>query len=327
MFSHFPLHVFQEFLLSWYEKNKRDLPWRKLEFRGKSQGIRNLRDPYRILVSELMLQQTQVTRVTPKLEGFLLKWPTIQALADAPLSDVLVEWKGLGYNRRAKHLLETAKIVVHSYDGAFPSDLKTLSSLPGFGSYMISALRVFAFGKQEPVVDVNVARVIGRVQALELQVRNPIDPQMRELAEQSIPNGKADVWHQALMDFGSSICTSRKPKCSVCPLSRICRANKLAKAQGFEDFSQWLDVQPKLKKESKKDKGKKFEETDRYFRGRIIDFLREGKRSMEELHTYIHNDHHLEDRKRFGSLIEQLVIDGLIVVRGNTVGLVGSLDE
>ncbi|MEP7166833.1 MAG: A/G-specific adenine glycosylase [Candidatus Woesebacteria bacterium] len=294
MSAYFPVHIFQEFILAWYAKNRRDLPWRKVP-----------RNPYHILVSELMLQQTQVSRVLPKFTHFISKWPTIESLADAKLSEVIIEWQGLGYNRRAKHLLETAKIIVHDYQGLFPKDNKELQNLPGFGPYMVSAIRVFAFGMQEPVLDVNVRRI---------QERTGLEPF-------AFPQEKADEWHQALMDFGSNICTAKAPACSLCPVSRICQANKEAQRLGFETYAQWLATQPKVKKISKKDIGKKFEETDRYFRGRIIDFLREGSTSMQKVQDHILVTHKLSDRKRFGNIIESLVVDGLIIVEGSTVHL------
>lgn len=281
-------------MLAWYTKNKRALPWRDVP-----------RNPYHILVSELMLQQTQVSRVLPKFQHFIETWPTLESFSKASLSDVLIAWQGLGYNRRAKHLLETAKIITHTYMGVFPQERDVLKNLPGFGPYMVSALRVFAFGFQEPVIDVNVKRIQDRT----------------GLETFAIPAGKADEWHQALMDFGSSICTAKSPRCISCPVARLCRANKEAKALGFETYADWLATVPKIKKVSKKDIGKKFEETDRYFRGRVIDFLRGGEKSMMEVQDHILIAHRLSDLKRFGSIIESLVIDGLIKIEGNTVHL------
>ncbi|HSW89427.1 MAG TPA: A/G-specific adenine glycosylase [Patescibacteria group bacterium] len=282
--------LFQKLLLFWFKKNKRDLPWREVP-----------RDPYHILVSELMLQQTQVSRVLPKYKAFLSKWPTIESLSRAKLSEVLIAWQGLGYNRRAKYLLETAKILVGK---TFPSETKELQRLPGFGPYMVSAIRVFAFNFQEVVMDVNVKRVYGRLD---------IDP--------FVPKGKADEWHQALMDFGALVCTARQPHCEACVLSKICSANSKAKVGGYQNFADFLIANPAKKKMSKKDVGKKFEETDRYFRGRIIDFLRQGESSMLLLQTHIVETHKLSDRKRFGTIIESLVIDGLICIRANKVYL------
>lgn len=309
------IRLVQELLGAWYQRYRRDLPWR-LVSRSKTGYIR---DPYRVLVAELMLQQTQVSRVIPRYLSFLTQWPTIDALAHASLSEILIAWKGLGYNRRAKHLLETAKIIMHAYAGQFPIENKELRLLPGFGPYMTAALRVFAFGKQEPIIDVNIARVLSRV-FCGLGMVSP--KEMNAIALQVLPPGKADDWHQGLMDFGSLICTARRPECSRCPLRHLCRAYKTAQKAGETDVASWIARHPKEKKYSPKDRGKRFEETDRYFRGRIIDMLRISNTKMEVLQQEMKMAHGLEDRKRFGMLIESLVIDGLIQVRHSTVSLV-----
>ncbi len=311
--SSFPLKLFWDILLTWYEKNKRDLPWRHKLTSGD-----NLRDPYKILVSELMLQQTQVSRVLPKFEYFISRWKSFQDLSQASLSDVLIAWKGLGYNRRAKHLLETAKIIIYTYKGTFPTDTKLLLALPGFGKYMTSALQVFALGMQTSVVDVNVSRVLSRV---EVGLQNISKKEIDEIAIQSVPPMKADAWHQALMDFGATICTANNPKCEQCPLHSLCRANREAQQLGYTNFSEWHKAQPKRMKASKKDRGKKFEETDRYFRGRIIDVLRDGEAPMESVWLHLNSEHKLSDKVRFASVIESLVIDGLIRIKGNKVRL------
>lgn len=310
--------IVHSLLFAWYEKHRRDLPWRQIDYRFQTTDNRQIRDPYHILVSELMLQQTQVSRVIPKYLHFLARWPTIDALAKAKLAEVITEWQGLGYNRRAKHLLETAKLVVHEYGGTLPSDPIELRKLPGFGPYMVSALRVFAFGAEERVVDVNVVRVLSRVET----GLSPVSTkEIHTIAEQMIPKNRADEWHQLLMDFGSLVCSAKSPSCESCPVSRICAANKAAQTMGATNFAAWLATQPKVKKSSPKDSGKKFEETDRYFRGRTIDFLRTGESPMESVWQHLHTHHHLADRVRFGRIIESLVIDGLIAIRGTTVSL------
>lgn len=300
-------------LFAWYSKNKRDLPWRKcIDATG-------VRDPYRITVSELMLQQTQVTRVIPKFENFIHQWPTLESLSQASLAQVLVAWRGLGYNRRAKYLLESAKIITSTYNGKFPHEREILAKLPGFGEYMVSAIRVFAFGFQDTVIDVNVARVLSRIF---IGRSTPKKQEIKELATQLLPAKKSDQWHQALMDFGSAVCVST-PRCQICPLAHVCVAQKEAIQRGYQSYGAWFSVQPKNRTVSKKDQNKKFEETDRYFRGRIIDYLRTGETSMEQLQIYILHEKQLHDRARFGRLIEQLVVDGLLKVTGNTVALMG----
>jgi A/G-specific adenine glycosylase len=271
-----------------------------------------------VTVSEMMLQQTQVQTVLPKYAAFLERFPTLDALAATPLAEVIISWKGLGYNRRAKHLLETAKIISTTHQGNFPSDEQTLRSLPGFGPYMVAAIQVFAFGIHRSVIDVNVARVLTRT-----QVGVDILPAkaLTELAEQSVPLGHADDWHQGLMDFGSTICTAKAPRCTDCPVSRICCANQQAKVEEFASYAAWLLVHPVKKKTSTKDTGKRFEETDRYFRGRIIDYLRQDSIAMEQLQEKMMQEHNLNDRVRFGSLIEALMVDGLIQINETTVRL------
>ncbi|MBP9700301.1 A/G-specific adenine glycosylase [Candidatus Woesebacteria bacterium] len=314
-----PLRLLQELLLAWYQKNKRPLPWRELvSFKNWSVGPVPIRDPYTVTVSEMMLQQTQVQTVLPKYAFFLQRFSSLESLSAAPLAEVVIAWKGLGYNRRAKHLLETAKLISKTYDGVFPSDEKTLRTLPGFGPYMVAAIQVFAFGIHRSVIDVNVARVLTRTQV-------GLDPipvkELAKLAQESVPKGYADEWHQGLMDFGSQICTAKAPRCAECPVSRICTGNQLAKAQGFSSYAAWLLVHPVKKKTSLKDSGKRFEETDRYFRGRIIDYLRQGSLPMVELQEKMRVEHHLDNRVRFGSLIEALMVDGLIQILETTVRL------
>lgn len=315
----FPLRLLQQLLLAWYQKNKRPLPWRELvPLKNQGVGSSVIRDPYKVIVSEMMLQQTQVSTVLPKYAAFLRRFPTLDALAATPLAEVIISWKGLGYNRRAKHLLETAKIISTTHKGNFPSEEQTLRSLPGFGPYMVSAVQVFAFGMQRAVIDVNVARVLTRT-----QVGVDILPAkaLTALAEQSVPLGHADDWHQGLMDFGSTICTAKAPRCTDCPVSRLCCANQQAKAAGFLSYAEWLVAHPVKKKTSTKDRGKRFEETDRYFRGRIIDYLRQGSLPMVELQEKMRAEHQLDNRVRFGSLIEALMVDGLIQIQGTEVGL------
>lgn len=310
--------TFQELLLTWYAKNGRRLVWRDTATptsvtKGKSNVLRN---PYFILVSEMMLQQTQVATVLPKYRAFLSRFPTLEALSQARLSEVIVAWKGLGYNRRAKYLLETAKLIVHQYDSRFPEDENVLRTFPGFGVYMTRAVRVFAFGKQEVVIDVNVARVLSRAVVGQETVGRK---ELENIAGKVLPPGQADAWHQALMDFGATVCTRKTPLCDQCIVASLCKANQQATQEGYASYTDKLRAQPRTERQSKKDRGKRFEETDRYFRGRIIDTLREGKKPMEELYSHIYLHHHLEDRVRFGRLIESLLTDGLIQIQGTEV--------
>jgi A/G-specific adenine glycosylase len=180
-------------LLAWFGRNGRDLPWRRTH------------DPYAILVSEIMLQQTQVTRVIERWTAWLERWPTVEALAGASTADVVRAWSGLGYNRRAINLQRAARAVAEA--GAFPRTVAELRLLPGVGPYTAGAIACFAFGAQLTTVDVNVRRVIGRT-----------------LGETDAPPpaGRAWEWNQALFDLGATTCLARIPRCEACPLAARC---------------------------------------------------------------------------------------------------------
>jgi len=182
------IHSFQQHILSWYDTLKRDLPWR-----GDP-------DPYHILVSEVMLQQTQVDRVILKYHAFLQRFPTLQALAEASTADVIREWQGLGYNRRALNLKRAAEAAIERFGGELPSSVEALESLPGIGKYTARAVASFAFGLQVPVVDTNVRRVLSGFAGRELSER-----ETWELAAQLLPDGRAADWNQALMDYGALV--------------------------------------------------------------------------------------------------------------------------
>jgi A/G-specific adenine glycosylase len=205
--------TFQERLLTWYAANKRDLPWR------------NTSDPYNILVSEIMLQQTQVDRVIPKYEEFLQKYPTLEALANAPVEEVRQTWYPLGYNIRPLRLHSIAREAVEKYGGRIPDDPDALQSLKGIGRYTVGAVLSFAFGHAAPILDTNVRRLLHRVFIGEGDAkRYSVQKDLWELSEALIPAGKGYEFNQALMDFGATVCTARKPVCLVCPLNDICKA-------------------------------------------------------------------------------------------------------
>jgi A/G-specific adenine glycosylase len=204
---------FQDTLLTWYAANRRALPWR-----GTS-------DPYHILVSEIMLQQTQVDRVIPKYEEFLHKYPTLEALANAPVDEVRQSWYPLGYNIRPLRLHSIAREAVEKYGGKIPDDPETLQSLKGIGRYTAGAVLSFAFNRAAPILDTNVRRVLHRVFIGEGDAkRYSLQKDLWELSEALIPSGKAYDFNQALMDFGATVCTARKPVCLVCPMQAICKA-------------------------------------------------------------------------------------------------------
>src|ERR671934_699572 len=189
-------------VLRWYSRHGRDLPWRRS------------RDPYAVLVSEVMLQQTQVARVIPAYRDFLARFPTVRALARAGLGDVLRAWRGLGYNRRARDLPRAAR----SGGGALPSTVAGLDALPGVGAYTAGAVACFAFGRRVAFADTNVRRVLGRVFLGRVATEREAVAIDREL----LPRDAAR-WHHALMDIGALFCRARAPRCDDCPIARSCR--------------------------------------------------------------------------------------------------------
>jgi A/G-specific adenine glycosylase len=208
-------------LLRWYGREARDLPWRRTT------------DPYRILVSEVMLQQTQVARVVPRYEAWIERWPTAAALGAAPVGDVLRAWVGLGYNRRALRLREACAIVAR--DG-WPEDL---TALPGVGAYTAAAVGAFAFGRQEVAIDTNLRRVFSRA------------------GHFAPPDGQAAAFNHAMMDLGATVCTARRPRCGACPL----------RCGWTPDDAPPAPRRPRVR----------FEDTDRYVRGRVVAALAAGE--------------------------------------------------
>ena len=204
---------FRRRLLDWYRKNGRDLPWRRT------------RNPYHILVSEVMLQQTQVDRVVPKYHEWLGKYPTLTALAAAPESDVVTTWRPLGYNIRPRRLHAIARESVARFDGELPSDAETLRSFKGIGAYTAGAVRSFAFGERAAILDTNVARVLFRVFVASGDLKShAMRRHLWNISETVLPLRHVFDFNQALMDFGATLCTARKPKCLLCPMKPDCAA-------------------------------------------------------------------------------------------------------
>jgi A/G-specific adenine glycosylase len=204
---------FRQRLLAWYRRHGRDLPWRKTA------------DPYHILVSEIMLQQTQVDRVLPKYAEWLEKYPSLAVLAAAPEEDVTSTWRPLGYNIRPRRLQTIAREAVARYDGRLPSDEETLLSFKGIGAYTAGAIRSFAFRERAAILDTNVARVLFRVF---VGTGDPKSHAMKRhlwrLSETLVPVRHVFDFNQALMDFGAMVCVARNPRCLVCPMAKHCRA-------------------------------------------------------------------------------------------------------
>ena len=203
---------FRQRLLAWYRLHGRDLPWRRTD------------DPYHILVSEVMLQQTQVDRVLPKYAEWLAKYPSLTALASAPEDDVTETWRPLGYNIRPRRLHAIARESVARYGGALPSDEETLLSFKGIGAYTAGAIRSFAFRERAAIVDTNVARVLFRVFIARGDARaHAMRRHLWTVSEALVPRKHVFDFNQALMDFGATLCVARNPKCGICPMARFCR--------------------------------------------------------------------------------------------------------
>jgi A/G-specific adenine glycosylase len=239
-----------EQLLSWSADTRRDLPWRRT------------RDPWAILVSELMLQQTQVARVTPRYLGFLERFPDPATCAAAAPAEVVRAWAGLGYNRRAINLHRTARVVVADHGGRLPDDLGALLALPGIGPYTARAVLAFAFERDHGVVDTNAARVIARAVA----GRRLTAREVQDHADELVPLGRGWDWNQAVLDLGATTCVKRAPRCERCPVADRCAWA----ARGFED------PDPADGSAGTSGAQSRFEGSDRQGRGRLVQALRNG---------------------------------------------------
>ncbi|MGI8475007.1 MAG: A/G-specific adenine glycosylase [Thermomicrobiales bacterium] len=285
-------------LLGWFRANRRDLPWRRT------------RDPYRILVSEIMLQQTQVDRVLPHYTRFLDRFPTVEALAAAPAGDVITAWAGLGYNRRAVNLQRTAQAVVSERGGAFPQTVEELRTLPGVGPYTAGAIACFAFEQDAAFIDTNMRRVIHRL-FFGVDVPATIVPEKTivEMARLLVPPGNGWEWNQGLIEFGALQCTSRKPACVVCPLQTGCAA--------FPAIQSAIASRPAG---SRRKREAPFAESNRFYRGRVVAALRdlaalgEPDVPLAELGPRVREGFAAEHMPWLDGVVQGLVKDGLASV-------------
>ena len=271
-------------LLGWYRRHGRDLPWRHTS------------DPYAILVSEMMLQQTQVARVIPKFHEFMQRFPTLRTLSAASLREVLRVWSGLGYNGRARRLWQCARQTLGRHHGRLPAPVAELRALPGVGRYTAGALAVFAFGGREVAVDTNVRRVIAR--ALLGNERAGID-EVWKTARAVVPRN-AGKWHHALMDVGALFCRAR-PNCDACPLRRVCGWNAKSPARRRINSTATF--------------AERYKGSRREHRGRVIRALT-GARSMTvgRLGPQVKDGFRTTDLPWLLSLLEDLARDGLVAV-------------
>ena len=211
-----PLNRFRNKLLSWFAEFQRDLPWRRTK------------DPYRIWLSEIMLQQTRVAAAIPYYQRFLLRFPDVKALADAPEDEVLRFWAGLGYYSRAKNLQRAARQIVAEHDSRFPETPNRALALPGIGQYTAAAILSIVYGKKLAVLDGNVARVLARLGGIRGGLRNGTRWQeLQKTADTLLPADTPGDWNQAMMELGATICTPRSPQCLLCPIGEFCQARKL----------------------------------------------------------------------------------------------------
>lgn len=278
-------------LLAWGEANLRDLPWRRT------------RDPWAVLVSEVMAQQTGVDRVIPHYERFLARFPTPVACAAAPAGDVVRLWTGLGYNRRAVNLHRCAGAVVSRHGGTLPGDLAALLALPGVGPYTARAVLAFAHEREVGVVDTNVGRVLARWVGRPLR---PAEAQTR--ADALVPAGRAWAWNQALMELGGTVCARRRPRCTACPVRTACGwANAgLAPPDPAEGSAGVSTAQPR------------FEGSDRQGRGRLVEALCRGPVEADRVGEVMR---WLDDPGRAERVLAAMVADGLVVADGDLLRL------
>ncbi|MBI3602106.1 MAG: A/G-specific adenine glycosylase [Candidatus Omnitrophica bacterium] len=202
-------------LLTWYNKHKRDLPWRRTK------------DPYHIWVSEIMLQQTTVNAVIPYYQGWIKTYPTVFDLARAPLQKVLKSWQGLGYYNRAKNLHKAAAIVASNYQGQLPQEAHLVRHLPGFGPYTTGSVLSIAYDKPLVIIDANVRRLVMRLLAVKARADTRQDKTIEHFLNKVLPSQRAGDFNQALMEIGALVCRHKEPLCSLCPLKKFCKAYAL----------------------------------------------------------------------------------------------------
>ena len=291
----------QEALLDWWDAGHRDLPWRRQ------------RDPYAVLVSEIMLQQTQVSRVAPKFEAFLMRFPTLRALAAAPVAEVIRAWAGLGYNRRAVNLHRLALVVEAEHGGELPRTARALRRLPGIGAYTARAVAAIAFGEPVAAVDTNIRRVLTRV--VDGPESSRTAGQAQELADAVLAHERPGAWNEALMELGALVCLPA-PRCPECPLRHLCATAPRAAA---------IREQRAAYRAASRAAPARYENSTRFYRGRIVDILRAEEGwcglKLDQLGARLRLDYTPEDRAWLATLLEGLARDHLIAYDGETASL------
>jgi len=287
-------HRIRKAILQWYQTWGRELPWRKT------------RNPYRILISEILLQQTQVHRVLQKYPQFLKKFPDLSALARGRRRDVILAWRGMGYNSRAVRLHLLARQVVEKHHGKLPSSYKELIQLPGVGKYTANALLSSGWRKNAAVVDINVRRVFSRILFSMKTTADLIPEEMSwNIAEDLVPRGNAYTWNQALMDLGATICTKSTPKCDSCPVGAFCFSRKHMRS-----------IRVHLSRSEPSYKGI----PNRIHRGKIVEELRRlnGRRAIpsETLGKRVLTGYTSRNEKWLKGILAGLEKDGLVKSNG-----------
>ncbi len=275
-----------ERVLAWASTTIRELPWR------------TTRDPWGVLVSEVMSQQTQVGRVAEKWPVFMERFPTPSACAESSLGEVLQLWQGMGYPRRARNLHQCAERIVEL--GEFPRDLDSLLALPGIGPYTARAVVAFAFGHDVGVLDTNVGRVLARVSGVTLSVSDA-----QELADSLVPEGESWLWNQALMDLGGTVCTSRVAHCEVCPLSDVCAWH-----------GDPAVADPATASAGVSRRQARFEGSDRQARGRLLKRLGQGSVRVDDVPEIVGREFDIARK-----IVDGLVRDGLCVIANDSIRL------
>ncbi|MGD0471657.1 MAG: A/G-specific adenine glycosylase [Candidatus Velthaea sp.] len=286
-------------LLAWYARfGRTHLPWRRT------------RDPYAIVVAEFMLQQTQVDRVLPLYAAFVERFGTFEALAASDAGDVMRAWRGLGYNSRAQRLRLLAQTVVREHRGALPRERDALLALPGIGPYTAAAVRAFAFDEDDVALDTNIRRVVHRLRfGLEFPARAS-ERAVDAAATALVPAGRGHDWNSAMMDLGATICTSRAPKCLLCPLAKDCAAAPI-------DAPRLAELAKTAARRSPQE-ALPFVRTTRFLRGRIIDRLRDlpaaAGLTLDELQVDLRAAVPADRLAEIPALVRALVSEGLVVL-------------
>lgn len=284
-------------LLKWYQKNARDLPWRSVDT-----------TPYEVLVSETMLQQTQAQRIAELFPIFLESYPTVNALATASNAQILKSWKGLGYNSRALRLRDAAREIVSTFNGVVPNDVADLQTLPGVGPYTSSAIASFAYKQPVVVVDVNVHRVYSRwMKRRHTTIDLASSSEIETFAEEIVPRKRADEWHHAVMDLGSTICTARAPSCTTCPLQEQCPS-----AHSMKQVNPAKRKEPQIRNEPR-----------RIWRGRIVDELRNHDKGLtkKQLVKTVFGPATTKEEDLIEDVLSRLQKDGIVSIQQNRVSL------